>query len=93
MQKMKHQVMEAIHQGKDFVQDLLVAILTGALCGVVGSLFHHAVDWATEIRAEHGWLLWLLPEVPPVPMPPGKPLFPAIHLPAPSACASTLSWV
>jgi len=61
MQKLKTNALEALHQGKDFVQDLLVALLTGAICGVVGSLFHLAVDWATEIRIEHGWLLYLLP--------------------------------
>jgi len=60
MQKLKTQAREAYAQGKDFVQDLLVAALTGLLCGVVGSVFHHAVDWATEIRTEHGWLLYLL---------------------------------
>ena len=61
MQKLKTNALEALHQGKDFVQDLLVALLTGAICGVVGSLFHLAVDWATEIRMENGWLLYLLP--------------------------------
>lgn len=61
MQKRKKQALAAFHQGKDFVQDLLVALLTGAICGVVGSLFHLAVDWATEIRTEHSWLLYLLP--------------------------------
>lgn len=61
MQKLKTNALEALHQGKDFVQDLLVALLTGAICGVVGSLFHLAVDWATEIRIQHGWLLYLLP--------------------------------
>lgn len=61
MQKLKASALEALHQGRDFVQDLLVALLTGAICGVVGSLFHLAVDWATEIRTEHRWLLYLLP--------------------------------
>ena len=61
MQKLKTNALEALHQGKDFVQDLLVALLTGAICGVVGSLFHLAVDWATEIRMENGWLLYLPP--------------------------------
>ena len=61
MQKMRTHALEALHQGKDFILDMGVAILTGLLCGVVGSVFHHAVDWATEIRTEHGWLLYLLP--------------------------------
>ena len=61
MQNAKEHALAALHQGKDFIQDLLVALLTGAICGVVGSLFHLAVDWATEIRMEHNWLLYLLP--------------------------------
>ena len=61
MQKIKTHALEAYHQGKDFLLDMGVAILTGLICGVVGSVFHHAVDWATEIRTEHGWLLYLLP--------------------------------
>lgn len=61
MQKIRKHALEAYHQGKDFILDMGVAILTGLLCGVVGSVFHHAVDWATEIRVEHGWLLYLLP--------------------------------
>ena len=61
MQKMRTHALEALHQGKDFLLDMGVAILTGLLCGVVGSVFHHAVDWATEIRVENDWLIWLLP--------------------------------
>ncbi len=61
MQKMRTHALDALHQGKDFIQDMGVAILTGLLCGVVGSVFHHAVDWATEIRVENDWLIWLLP--------------------------------
>jgi len=61
MQKMRTHALDALHQGKDFLLDMGVAILTGLLCGVVGSVFHHAVDWATEIRVENDWLIWLLP--------------------------------
>lgn len=39
----------------------LIAVGTGALCGAVGTAFHMAVDWATELRTAHGWLLYLLP--------------------------------
>lgn len=58
---MKTHVLTCLKHIKTFLFWLLVAALTGAVCGVVGALFHLAVDWATEIRTEHGWLLYLLP--------------------------------
>ena len=39
----------------------LLAVCTGVLCGGIGTLFHLAVEWVTEQRAEHVWLLWFLP--------------------------------
>lgn len=38
-----------------------VAVVTGALCGAVGTAFHVGVERVTELRAAHGWLLYLLP--------------------------------
>ena len=40
---------------------LLLAVPTGLVCGAVGTAFHLAVEHVTEWRAEHNWLLWLLP--------------------------------
>lgn len=40
---------------------LLLAVPTGLVCGAVGTAFHLAVEQVTEWRAEHIWLLWLLP--------------------------------
>lgn len=40
---------------------LLAAGILGALCGGVGALFHKTVDFVTEVRMEHVWLVWLLP--------------------------------
>ncbi len=40
---------------------LLLAVPTGLFCGVVGTAFHLAVEFVTELRGVHGWLLWLLP--------------------------------
>lgn len=40
---------------------LLAAIVTGAAGGVIGALFHLSVDKATEFRAVHSWLIYLLP--------------------------------
>lgn len=40
---------------------LAVAIVVGGCCGMVGSLFHLGVDYATGLRGAHPWLLWCLP--------------------------------
>lgn len=44
-----------------FVKWILFALLIGCLVGVVGSLFHHAIDWGTALREAHWWLIFLLP--------------------------------
>ena len=40
---------------------LAVGALVGAVGGVVGSLFHIGVDYATRFRQGHSWVLYLLP--------------------------------
>ena len=40
---------------------MAIAILIGVCCGLLGSAFHIGVDSATEIRAEHPWLLFTMP--------------------------------
>ena len=39
----------------------LLAVCTGVVCGILGTVFHLAVEIVTEWRAEYVWLLWLLP--------------------------------
>ena len=40
---------------------LILAAVTGTACGLLGSLFHIAVEAATELRAARPWLLYGLP--------------------------------
>lgn len=40
---------------------LFIAVITGVLCGLIGTAFHLAVEYATELRGAHPWLLWCLP--------------------------------
>lgn len=40
---------------------LVMAGIVGVVCGIVGGLFHMAVDAATELRAALPWLLYLMP--------------------------------
>lgn len=46
---------------KKFIFWLTVSVIIGLCCGVVGSLFHMAIEYATHTRADHPWLLYLLP--------------------------------
>ena len=52
---------EAAFFSKKFVKWLLISACTGVLCGVVGSLFHITVNYATAFRLGHPLLVWLLP--------------------------------
>lgn len=40
---------------------LAVGALVGAVGGVVGSVFHIGVDYATRFREGHSWIIYLLP--------------------------------
>ena len=44
-----------------FFQWIVLALVTGTVGGVVGALFYNTVNWATQIRLAHPWMLWLLP--------------------------------
>ena len=43
------------------LQWFFLAIPTGLICGLVGTLFHLSVERVTELRAGQPWLLFLLP--------------------------------
>ena len=43
------------------LQWFFLAVPMGLLCGLLGTLFHLAVEHATELRAAQPWLLFLLP--------------------------------
>lgn len=40
---------------------LAVAVAVGAVGGVLGSVFHITIDYATEIRTAHSWIILFLP--------------------------------
>lgn len=46
---------------KIFVKWLLLGLLMGVVGGLLGAGFHHALHFVTHVRAEHMWLIFLLP--------------------------------
>ena len=58
---MKLQLENAWHLLYSFLRWSLLAVLVGAVCGLVGTAFHVCVNFATKWRGELPWLLYLLP--------------------------------
>lgn len=62
---MKEDLKEQFHLGSLSLRALalwlVMAGLSGLVCGVVGGLFHMAIDAVTGLRLGHPWLLYLLP--------------------------------
>ena len=61
MPRLKSTLLRAGIYFRSFYRWLLVAALTGMVCGFVGSAFNLTVSWATGYRETHPWLIWLLP--------------------------------
>lgn len=58
---MADEVKEWLLYIEDFLKWLIVASLIGSIGGVIGTLFHHSILAAEELRADKAWILWLLP--------------------------------
>ena len=57
--------LEILHHPDDYVKTFLkwgfLGVLMGAIGGVLGAVFHHALHFVTHVRSEHLWLIFLLP--------------------------------
>ena len=60
-QEVRREVRSVTETTVSFLKWLLIALVTGAVGGAVGSMFHVSVQWAAQLRAVYPWLLWLLP--------------------------------
>lgn len=61
MEVLKEKFREAADYLLTFLKWALIAGCTGLLGGALGTLFHKSVDYATDFRTEHGFILWFLP--------------------------------
>ena len=43
------------------VKWFVLALLIGSLCGLIGALFFNGIVLANALRADHPWLLFLMP--------------------------------
>ena len=51
----------ASNYGVVFIKWMGIAVCIGVVAGLAGPLFHLSVNAVTDLRSEHGWLLWLMP--------------------------------
>ena len=61
MEKFKSGAISAGKYFRTFYRWVLLSVVTGLVCGLVGSAFHLTVDFVTGFREQHRWLVFLLP--------------------------------
>lgn len=54
-------IKSSLNYVKTFIKWCLIAIVVGAVGGLVGTAFHKSVDYVTEVRHDNSWLIFLLP--------------------------------
>lgn len=58
---MRHAMLDLRDLLQALLKWLLIAALVAALAGTASTLLLFALDWATNTRSAHAWLIWLLP--------------------------------
>ena len=60
-QEVRREARSAAETMLTFFKWIAIALVTGAVGGGVGSMFHVSVQWAAQLRGLYPWMLWLLP--------------------------------
>ena len=57
--------LDKLHHPEKFIKTFLkwglLGLIMGALGGLIGAGFHHALHFVTHLRGQHTWLIFLLP--------------------------------
>ena len=57
----RNQIRKVLLEGLRFCEWILYSGATGLLVGAVAAAFHLGIDWGSELRGAHPWILWFLP--------------------------------
>ena len=57
----KRKFKSAMNYVRTFIKWLVISVVTGAVGGLVGTLFHISIDSVTELRGENPWILFFMP--------------------------------
>ena len=60
-EKSKNKIKDIRATAFEWVVIIFYALVVGTIGGVVGSAFARSLSFVTELRAEHSWIIYLLP--------------------------------
>lgn len=60
-ERFKRKFHHYLQRGKSTIKWIIFSIISGIVVGAVGTLFHFCISFVTALRADHPWLIWLLP--------------------------------
>lgn len=43
------------------VKWISISLVLGSICGLIGTAFHYAIDYVTELREANDILIWMMP--------------------------------
>lgn len=59
---MKDSVMNELYNNIKYgVKWILISLVLGSICGIVGTAFHYAIDYVTEVRQHNDIFIYLMP--------------------------------
>ena len=61
MESIKSNIKYSVSYIAAFAKWVILAVTIGVIGGLLGSLFHLSIDYVTELRASHFFLIYLLP--------------------------------
>ncbi|MDE6965199.1 MAG: chloride channel protein [Lachnospiraceae bacterium] len=60
-ERLKHKFHHNLQRAKTSVKWVIFAIISGIVVGAAGTFFYFCMSFVTDSRADHPWLIWLLP--------------------------------
>ena len=61
MPQLYERMREHVIEGLTFIKWLLYSCLIGVIVGLVAVAFHEGINWASQTRGGHPWVIFLLP--------------------------------
>ncbi len=60
-ERLKHKFHHNLQRAKTSVKWVIFATISGIVVGAAGTFFYFCMSFVTDSRADHPWLIWLLP--------------------------------
>ncbi len=58
----ENKIMDELYNNIKYgIKWILISLILGSICGLVGAAFHHSIDYATNLREGNNFLIWLMP--------------------------------